>query len=78
MLPTYNVSFAGDTEGGGAKKVIICKVNFIVKATDNDINFQAMGDSKQSRVFRKGTNHFETWHINDYSNKTSWVHSNLR
>ena len=54
-----------------------CTVNLIANATCSDINLQVIGSTEKPRAFGKVMKPYETYRIDYYNNRTSWMRTEI-
>ena len=54
-----------------------CTINFIVNASGNEMHLQVIGSAMRPRAFGRSMKPYETYHIDYYANKTSWMRSDI-
>ena len=54
-----------------------CTLNFITNVKGDDVHIQLIGSAKCPRCFPKSFRPWEHFHIDYYSNETSWMQSDI-
>ena len=54
-----------------------CTLNFITNVKGDDVHIQLIGSTKRPRCFPKSFRPWEHFHIDYYSNETSWMRSDI-